>query len=61
MGVIMEATPNSINIDSLRKKFSEIPTVTFVHDLHVWELTAGKMIMTVHLNSDQPNETLRSA
>ena len=54
MGVIMEATPSGISIDYLRKKFAEIPTVSFVHDLHVWELTAGKMILTVHLNSDSP-------
>ena len=57
----MEATPSGISIDYLRKKFSEIPGVSFVHDLHVWELTAGKIILTVHLNSDTPVETLAAA
>ena len=57
----MEATPSGISIDYLRRKFSEIPGVSFVHDLHVWELTAGKMILTVHLNSDTPEATLLAA
>ena len=36
----------------LMRKLSSIPTVVNVHDLHVWTLTTGMDVATVHLECE---------
>ncbi|KAF9429324.1 hypothetical protein BGZ76_001455 [Entomortierella beljakovae] len=49
LGILMEGTPTHIDPEELESSLLEIPGVTLVHDLHVWNLTAGKPSMAVHL------------
>jgi len=61
MNVIMEAVPEDINIDEIKKDFMTIHGVEAVNDLHVWELTAGKMVLTCHIVTSSPETALATA
>jgi cobalt-zinc-cadmium efflux system protein len=47
--VLIQAAPEDIDISQLRSELQRIPDVTDVHDLHVWTLTSGMPVATVHL------------
>jgi len=61
MNVIMEAVPTDVDLDTLKRDLKTCPGVEQVHDLHVWELTAGKMVLTCHLVSRTPQKSLEAA
>lgn len=43
LGILMEGTPTHIDPEEIESSLLEIPGVVLVHDLHVWNLTAGKV------------------
>ena len=47
-GVLLEGTPSTINLASLRETITAVPGVVAVHDLHVWSLTSGVNAMSAH-------------
>lgn len=52
ISIILQAVPDEINLDSLEEDLNSIEEVQTVHDLHIWSLRQGKVIMTVHLVSE---------
>ncbi|KAF9364447.1 hypothetical protein BGX34_001472 [Mortierella sp. NVP85] len=52
LGILMEGTPSHIDPEEIEASLLQIPGVSLVHDLHVWNLTAGKASMAVHLQLD---------
>jgi cobalt-zinc-cadmium efflux system protein len=64
VAVLMEAAPRGINVDDVRATLLEIPGVSAVHDLHVWEITSGFVALSAHLTCVDPARqevVLRSA
>lgn len=49
VGVLMEATPAHINVESIREAIEGLPDVINVHDLHVWSISSNKIALTVHV------------
>jgi len=47
--LIMESTPDEIDLDELRGEFENIYGVVDVHDIHVWDLKPGKTIIIGHV------------
>ena len=47
---LMEAAPNEVNVDDLTMKVSAVSGVTGIHDLHVWRIGTGKVILTAHID-----------
>ncbi|XP_068906556.1 proton-coupled zinc antiporter SLC30A1 isoform X2 [Tenebrio molitor] len=48
--ILLQTIPDSINIDVLKKELlNHFPDIVNVHDFHVWQLTATKIISTVHI------------
>jgi cobalt-zinc-cadmium efflux system protein len=47
--VLIQAAPDDMDLADLRSRLESIPQVTDVHDLHVWTLTSGMPVATVHL------------
>jgi zinc transporter 2 len=43
LGILMEGTPTHIDPEEVEEALLLIEGVTLVHDLHVWNLTAGKV------------------
>ena len=47
--ILLEATPEDIDLDEVRRHLLELPEVRSVHDLHAWTLTSSLPILTVHV------------
>ena len=52
INVLLEGTPNDVDIHQLRKSLEETPGVKNVHDLHVWSLTSSVNAMSAHIVKD---------
>lgn len=47
--VLMEGSPEHLNLEELKAKLLAINTVQSVHDLHVWSITSGVPMLSCHL------------
>jgi cobalt-zinc-cadmium efflux system protein len=47
--ILLEATPEDIDLDEVRRHLMELPEVQSVHDLHAWTLTSSLPILTAHV------------
>lgn len=56
--ILMESTPDHIDVSKLRKQLEAIPDVVSCHDLHVWSLSSNKPSLSAHLISDNHVEVL---
>ena len=61
MKVIMEGTPDDIDMEELETDLASLPGVEEVHDLHVWSISSGKLSLSCHLISTQPLKSLNAA
>jgi len=53
LDVLMEGTPRGIVLEDLQRTILETPGVTSLHDLHVWSVSDGLPMVTVHVVLDQ--------
>ncbi|KAI8572962.1 hypothetical protein RHMOL_Rhmol01G0241900 [Rhododendron molle] len=47
--VLMESTPREIDATKLEKGLSEMHEVVAVHELHIWAITVGKILLSCHV------------
>jgi len=47
--ILIEAAPPGTDIEAMRSALGELEGVASVHDLHVWTLTSGMEVCSVHL------------
>ena len=47
--ILLEATPEDIDLDEVRTHLLALPEVKSVHDLHAWTLTSSLPILTAHV------------
>ena len=47
--ILLEATPRGIDANQIGQAMTELPGVTRVHDLHVWEITSGFPSLSAHV------------
>lgn len=59
--ILNQQAPAHIDVDEVRRELAAIPVVDDVHDLHVWSLTTGMDVATVHLGSNAPNSDVLPA
>ena len=61
--IVVQAAPATVDIEALTLELSGLPSVTDVHDVHVWTLTSGMDVASVHLVSEQAHtgEVVRAA
>lgn len=53
--ILLQTIPGSINIDNLTVDLvKHFPDILNVHDFHVWQLTANKVISTIHIIFHNP-------
>jgi len=55
MRTLMETTPRGINLKELETTIAETPGVASVHDLHVWSISEGFPVVSVHVVLDGQN------
>lgn len=49
--ILIQSAPASVDVATLRSDLASLETVTDVHDVHVWTLTSGMDVASVHLVS----------
>ncbi|KAH0622688.1 hypothetical protein JD844_025201 [Phrynosoma platyrhinos] len=47
--ILLQMVPKSVNMQILTNKLLDVPGVSSIHEVHVWELVKGKNIATLHL------------
>ena len=45
----MQGVPEGMDVAAIRKRLIEMPAVQEVHDLHVWSLGTGQVVLTAHI------------
>ena len=51
--ILMESAPERLDVESIRKHLEAKPSITDVHDLHVWTITTGKEALLAHVRVSQ--------
>ncbi len=51
--ILMEGTPPGIHYDEVKESLLSLPSVTEVHDLHIWSLSTKQLSLSAHLISDK--------
>ncbi|WP_457600685.1 cation diffusion facilitator family transporter [Hydrogenivirga sp.] len=63
LNVLLELVPKAIDPESIETEIKKVPGVIDVHDLHVWSITSGNVILTAHVvvsNIEACNDILKS-
>lgn len=47
--ILMEGTPNDVDLNKVIDAVRSVPGVQNVHDLHVWTITSGKNALSCHI------------
>lgn len=47
--ILLEGTPESVDLDEVRNHLRGIPEVIAIHDLHAWTLTSDLPVLTAHV------------
>ncbi|KAL9245450.1 hypothetical protein vseg_019104 [Gypsophila vaccaria] len=47
--VLMESTPREIDASKLQKGIQEMEEVEAIHELHIWAITVGKILLACHV------------
>lgn len=50
--VLLEATPENVDIAEVREHMKSVPGVVDVHDLHAWTITSGVPVLSAHVVID---------
>jgi cation diffusion facilitator family transporter len=56
--VLMEGSPLEFDVEGLEKNLLSLEGVIEVHDIHVWSLSIGKISMSCHLTTNEPQKSL---
>ncbi len=48
LGILLEGTPDHIDLAEVEEALVAVPGVSRVHDLHVWTLTSHRHVLTAH-------------
>ena len=51
VSLALDAVPENIDIEAIRKYLDGLPEITGVHDLHIWALSTNAAALTVHLET----------
>ena len=61
MHILMEGSPESVDVEALERDIWALNTendIVDLHDVHVWSISRNKLAMTAHLKSHKPLKTL---
>jgi cobalt-zinc-cadmium efflux system protein len=50
--ILLEASPENIDLDDIRRHMTEVPGIRDVHELHVWTITSGLPVFSAHVVVD---------
>ncbi len=47
--VLMEGVPRNVQLEDVGRHLARVPGVLSVHDLHIWNISSGRMAMSAHV------------
>ncbi|CAM4538301.1 calcium/manganese antiporter SLC30A10 [Lepidochelys kempii] len=47
--ILLQMVPKGVNMQVLTERLTDVPGVSSLHEVHVWELAGGKNIATLHV------------
>ncbi len=47
--VLMEQVPQHLSFEAIGQQLAKLPNVVEVHDLHVWQMSAGRVALSAHV------------
>ena len=50
--ILLQATPENLDLDAVRAHLTEVPHVLEIHDLHAWTVTSGVPTLSAHVVVD---------
>jgi cobalt-zinc-cadmium efflux system protein len=50
--ILLEASPEGIDLDEIRQHMATLPGIREVHELHVWTITSGLPVFSAHIVVD---------
>jgi cobalt-zinc-cadmium efflux system protein len=53
VNVLMASAPGEVSTEVIRTALAEAKGVSGIHDLHVWTLTSGMVMLTAHANLEE--------
>lgn len=53
--IMLQATPENVDINEVEKKLNTVDDVISIHDLHLWTIDGESHIMTLHVVSNTTN------
>ncbi|MDJ0393322.1 cation diffusion facilitator family transporter [Rhodococcus sp. G-MC3] len=56
--ILTQASPGHVDVGAVEADLAALPGVVGVHDLHIWTLTTGMDVATVHLECDGSGSVL---
>lgn len=59
--ILFEGAPSHIDWEIVMQRFSDIPGVENVHDLHIWSISSKSISLTCHIRASNPQAVLRAA
>ncbi|XP_006894652.1 PREDICTED: zinc transporter 10 [Elephantulus edwardii] len=51
--ILLQMVPRGVDMEQLMSKLSNVPGISSVHEVHVWELINGKIIATLHVKYEK--------
>ncbi|RLJ71169.1 cobalt-zinc-cadmium efflux system protein [Hydrogenivirga caldilitoris] len=63
LNVLLELVPSAIDPEEIEEEIRKLPGIIDVHDLHVWSITSGNVVLTAHVvvsNIEACNDVLKS-
>ena len=50
VNVLMEKVPSHLNLEDIIQNIQTHPNIQKVHDIHLWTLTSGQILLSAHIN-----------
>ncbi|KAM9095462.1 calcium/manganese antiporter SLC30A10-like [Sarcophilus harrisii] len=56
VSILLQMVPKGINLEELVGKLSNVPGVSSIHEMHIWELGSRKNIATLHIKCQRSKD-----
>ncbi len=52
VNILLEGVPAGVDVTAIESALRDVPGVAGIHDLHVWSVSSGQVLLTAHVERD---------
>lgn len=52
VNILLEGVPAGVDVTAIESALRDVPGVAGIHDLHVWSVSSGQVLLTAHIERD---------